>query len=111
MADGSPLTFESEVAGRTLTKADLVETIYTRIGGVSRRDASDVVEMVFECIKETLSNEGDEPVKVSGFGNFVVKKKNARILKNPHTKEDIHIAARRVLSFKASQVLKNALNS
>ena len=66
------------------------------------------VETVFDTIKETL--EKGEKIKISGFGNFVVRDKNARAGRNPQTGEEITISARRVLTFKPSQVLKNALN-
>ena len=70
-----------------------------------RRD----VETVFDTIKETL--ERGEKIKISGFGNFVVRDKNARAGRNPQTGQEITISARRVLTFKPSQVLKNALNT
>lgn len=108
MADGTPTNFSSEVVGKTLTKADFVEAVYSRIGGVSRRDSAEIVDMLFEAIKETLSR--GEAVKVSGFGNFVVRDKKARVGRNPQTGRDIEISARRVLTFKPSQVLKDQLN-
>lgn len=108
MADGTPTNFSSEVVGRTLTKADFVESVYSKIGGLSRRDSADIVDMLFEAVKETLSR--GEPVKISGFGNFVVREKNARVGRNPQTGRDIEISARRVLTFKPSQVLKDQLN-
>jgi integration host factor subunit alpha len=107
MADGSPTNFSSDVVGKTLTKAEFVESVYSRVG-LSRRDSSEVVELLFECIKETLAR--GEAVKISGFGNFVVREKNARIGRNPQTGRDIEISARRVLTFKPSQVLKDILN-
>jgi integration host factor subunit alpha len=64
--------------------------------------------MLFESIKETLAR--GEPVKISGFGNFVVREKKARVGRNPQTGRDIEISARRVLTFKPSQVLKDVLN-
>ena len=68
-----------------------------------------LVETVFDTIKETL--ERGEKIKISGFGNFVVRDKNARVGRNPQTGEEITISARRVLTFKPSQVLKTALNT
>ena len=65
--------------------------------------------MVFETMKETL--EQGEKIKISGFGNFEVRDKRARVGRNPQTGEVIEISARRVLTFKPSQVLKNALTS
>lgn len=109
MADGTPSNFSSEIVGKTLTKADFVEAVYTQIGGLSRRDSAEIVDMLFEAVKETLSR--GEPVKISGFGNFLVREKKARIGRNPQTGRDIEISARRVLTFKPSQVLKDQLNS
>lgn len=90
-----------------MTKADIVERIYER-AKASKKDASDVVDLVFELIKARL--EAGEKVKLSGFGNFVVNAKRPRKGRNPQTGEEIIISGRRVLSFKASQVLKNAIN-
>ena len=67
-----------------------------------------LVESIFDTIKDSL--EAGENIKVSGFGNFQVKDKSARRGRNPQTGEEIEIAARRVLTFKASPVLKKALN-
>src|SRR5437016_6957686 len=93
---------------RTMTKADIIENVYEKVGGFSKKEAAEIVETVFDTIKETL--ERGEKIKISGFGNFVVRDKNARIGRNPQTGKEITISARRVLTFKPSQVLKNALN-
>ena len=69
---------------------------------------ADIVETVFDTIKVTL--ERGEKIKISGFGNFVVRDKNSRTGRNPQTGQEITITARRVLTFKPSQVLKNSLN-
>ena len=89
-----------------MTKADLVDAIYQRVG-FSKKESAQIVKHVFEIIKETL--ETGENIKLSGFGNFVVRDKRARIGRNPQTGEEIEISARRVLTFKPSQVLRNAL--
>src|SRR3954463_11173724 len=91
-----------------MTKADIVENVYEKVGGFSKKEAAEIVETVFDTIKETL--ERGEKIKISGFGNFVVRDKNARAGRNPQTGQEITISARRVLTFKPSQVLKNALN-
>ncbi len=94
-----------------MTKADLVEAVYAQLEGgsrVSKRESSELVELVFDTMKETLGS-GDK-VKISGFGNFVVRHKKPRVGRNPQTGSEITISERRVLSFKASQVLKGALN-
>src|SRR5262245_50721779 len=90
-----------------MTKADLVESVHQRIG-FPKKNAGEIVEFVFDTIKETL--EKGEKIKISGFGNFIVREKKARIGRNPQTGEEIQISARRVLTFRPSQVLKNALN-
>lgn len=91
----------------TMTKADIVEAIYEKIG-FSKKESSEIVELVFDTIKETL--EKGEKIKVSGFGNFVIRSKKPRIGRNPQTGEEIEISARKVLTFRPSQVLKAALN-
>jgi len=90
-----------------MTKADLVESIYEKIG-FSKKESADIVEMIFDTIKETL--EKGEKIKISGFGNFVVRSKRPRMGRNPQTGQEIEISARRVLTFRPSQVLKSALN-
>jgi len=92
-----------------MTKADIIESVYEKVGGFSKKEAAEIVEAVFEVIKETLEN--GEKIKISGFGNFIVREKNARVGRNPQTGEEITISARRVLTFKPSQVLKNLLNT
>ena len=91
----------------TITKADIVERIYEKVG-FSKKEASEVVDSIFEVIKQHL--EQGEKVKVSGFGNFVVNEKRPRKGRNPQTGEEIVITGRRVLTFKASQVLKKTMN-
>jgi len=91
-----------------MTKADLVEAVHSKVG-FSKRESADIVEMVFNTMKDTL--EQGEKIKISGFGNFEVRDKRARVGRNPQTGEVIEISARRVLTFKPSQVLKNALNT
>ena len=86
-----------------MTKADLIEVIHDKVG-LSKKESADIVELVFETMKQTL--ESSEKIKISGFGNFEVRNKNLRIGRNPKTGESIEISARRVLTFKPSQVLK-----
>ena len=90
-----------------MTKAEIVEQIYEQVG-FSKKESAELVEKVFDIIKETLA-EG-EKVKISGFGNFVVREKNARKGRNHQTGQEILLGARRVLTFKPSLVLKNVLN-
>ena len=90
-----------------MTKAEIVEQIYEQVG-FSKKESAELVEQVFQTIKETLAR--GEKVKISGFGNFVVRPKNARKGRNPQTGKEILLEARRVLTFKPSLVLKNVLN-
>lgn len=90
-----------------MTKIDLVEAIYEKVG-FSKKEVANIVEIVFDIIKDYLQKE--DKIKISGFGNFVVRKKRARRGRNPQTGDDIEISPRRILTFKPSQVLKAALN-
>lgn len=90
-----------------MTKAEIVEQIYEKVG-FSKKESAEIVEMVFDTMKETL--EKGEKIKISGFGNFVVRQKRPRIGRNPQTGQEIEISARRVLTFRPSQVLKSVLN-
>jgi integration host factor subunit alpha len=90
-----------------MTKRDIVAAIYEKVG-ISKRESSDVVESVFEVLKEVLEN--GEEVKISGFGTFRVKEKSPRKGRNPQTGDGITITARSVLTFKPGQVLKKSMN-
>lgn len=90
-----------------MTKADIVEIIFDKVG-FSKKDVGAVVEEIFETIKQTL--ETGEKVKISGFGNFTIRHKRARRGRNPQTGSEITIEQRRVMTFKASQLLKKAIN-
>ena len=91
-----------------MTKAEIVQAVYTRLGGFSKKESADLIDLVFETMKETLGR--GEKIKISGFGNFVVRAKKERMGRNPQTGSPIPISARRVLTFKPSQVLKGILN-
>jgi integration host factor subunit alpha len=90
-----------------LTKIDIVQNVTDKLG-LPKRDSTRIVESVFEIMKEQLSK--GETVMISGFGNFVVRSKNARKGRNPHTGAECEISARKVLTFKSSQILRKALN-
>lgn len=90
------------------TKYELVQTVYNKLGGFSKKEAAELVDLIFELMKETLGR--GEMIKISGFGNFVLRDKRERQGRNPQTGEPITISARRVLTFKPSQLLKQALN-
>ncbi|MBI2645768.1 MAG: integration host factor subunit alpha [Deltaproteobacteria bacterium] len=90
-----------------MTKADLIENVYEKVG-FSKKDSSDLVELIFDMLKESLSQS--EKIKISGFGNFIVRQKRSRKGRNPQTGETIEISARKVLTFRPSHVLKAQLN-
>lgn len=96
-----------ENSKHTLTKADLVETVFEKIG-LTKKEATDVVEFIFDSLKENLKTQSK--IKISGFGNFVVRSKRPRVGRNPQTKKEMTISARKVLTFKPSQVLRAMLN-
>ncbi|MCK4739526.1 MAG: integration host factor subunit alpha [Deltaproteobacteria bacterium] len=91
-----------------MTKADLVEATYEKVGS-SKKDVAEVVDSVFETIRTSLEN-GDK-VKISGFGNFTIRHKRERRGRNPQTGQEIMIGERTVMTFKASQILKDIVNS
>jgi integration host factor subunit alpha len=87
----------------TLTKAELAEMLFEKVG-LNKREAKDMVETFFDEIRDAL--ERGESVKLSGFGNFQLRDKPQRPGRNPKTGEEIPISARRVVTFHASQKLK-----
>ena len=87
----------------TLTKAELADLLFDRVG-LNKREAKDMVEMFFEEVRAAL--ESGDGVKLSGFGNFQLRDKPQRPGRNPKTGEEIPITARRVVTFHASQKLK-----
>ena len=86
-----------------LTKAEIAETLYEELG-LNKREAKEFVEVFFNEISDTLVSGLD--VKISGFGNFVLRDKKVRPGRNPKTGEDVEISARRVVTFRAGQKLK-----
>jgi len=91
----------------TVTRAHLTEAVYQEIG-LSRNESAELVESVLKLVSDALVR--DETVKVSSFGSFSVRQKGQRIGRNPKTGEEVPILPRRVLVFRASQVLKNRIN-
>lgn len=87
----------------SLTKADLAEKLYEDLG-FNKREAKELVETFFDEIRESL--ETNEPVKLSGFGNFELRDKKQRPGRNPKTGEEIPITARRVVTFRPGQKLR-----
>ncbi|MDQ0316036.1 integration host factor subunit alpha [Amorphus orientalis] len=95
------------MTGRTVTRADLCEAVYQKVG-LSRTESAELVEMVLKEVAQTLVD--GETVKLSSFGTFAVRDKGERIGRNPKTGEEVPIAPRRVLVFKPSNVLKKKIN-
>lgn len=89
-----------------MTKIDIIQDVYEKLG-LSKKDSARLVDSVFDIMKDCLAR--GEKIKISGFGNFIVKEKKSRRGRNPQTGEEIEISARRVLTFKSSQVLRKAL--
>ena len=92
----------------TLTKAELADLLYEQVG-LNKREAKDMVEAFFEEVRIAL--EAGDSVKLSGFGNFELRKKSERPGRNPKTGEEIPITARRVVTFHASQKLKSKVDA
>lgn len=92
---------------KTHTRADLTEAVYEAVG-LSRQESSQLVESVLDTIAARLEN--GETVKLSSFGTFQVRSKNERVGRNPKTGEEVAITPRRVLTFRASHVLKDKIN-
>jgi integration host factor subunit alpha len=95
------------MAGKTVTRADLCEAVYQKVG-LSRTESAMLVELVLKEITDCL--ERGETVKLSSFGSFVVRKKGQRIGRNPKTGKEVPISPRRVMVFKPSAILKQRIN-
>jgi len=91
----------------TLTKADLIDSIYNRLD-LPKKKSSQLVDSLLEIIKKTLEN--GEDVLITGFGKFCVKDKRKRRGRNPHTREDLMLGERRVVRFKCSGRLRDKIN-
>lgn len=91
----------------TLTKAELIDSVYETVG-FSKKEAADLVEMVFETMKEELCKGGQ--IKISGFGKFRVRQKASRMGRNPQTGDAMEISARKVLTFTPSRILRDGIN-
>ena len=96
-----------EAAARTITRADLSEAVYQRVG-LSRTESAELVEQVLSEMSDAITR--GETVKLSSFGSFVVRSKGERIGRNPKTGIEVPITPRRVMVFKPSNILKNRIN-
>lgn len=92
----------------SLTKADMAERLYDELG-LNKREAKEMVESFFDEIRESLSS--NEQVKLSGFGNFDLRDKRQRPGRNPKTGEEVPISARRVVTFRPGQKLKDRVDA
>ena len=99
------VTNEAEAAN-TLTRADLADTVHRRLG-LSRAESAGLVERVLHHMCHALS-EGKN-VKISGFGTFILREKGQRIGRNPKTGIEVPIAPRRVMTFRASQIMRDRI--
>ena len=93
--------------GRTITRADLSESVFQEVG-LSRNESSDLVETILAEVVEALAR--GESVKISSFGSFTVRDKGQRVGRNPKTGQEVPILPRRVLVFRASNVLQSLIN-
>ena len=97
---------DGPMGGKTLTRADLAESVYRKVG-LSRTESAQLVEMVLDEICSAIV--AGETVKLSSFATFHVREKNERIGRNPKTGQEVPILPRKVMTFKASNVLKNRI--
>jgi integration host factor subunit alpha len=95
------------MSGKTLTRADLAEAVFQKVG-LPRNESAELVEMILKQIITGL--ERGEPVKLSSFGSFGIREKGERVGRNPKTGEEVPITPRRVLIFRASNIMKAQIN-
>ena len=96
------------MGGKTLTRADLAEAVFQKVG-LPRNESADLVELVLKEIVSSL--ERGETVKLSSFGSFGIRDKGERIGRNPKTGQEVPITPRRVLVFRASNIMKQYINN
>ena len=96
------------MGGKTLTRADLAESVVQK-KGQPRNESQDLVELVIKVLSESLA-EG-EPVKLSSFGSFNIRQKGERVGRNPKTGQEVPITPRRVLVFRPSNIMKERINA
>ena len=96
------------MSGKTLTRADLAETVVQKVG-LPRNELQDMVELVIKVLSDRLA-EG-EAVKLSSFGSFNIRQKGERVGRNPKTGKEVPITPRRVLVFRPSNIMKDRINA
>jgi len=95
------------MSGKTLTRADLAEAVFQKVG-LPRNESAEIVELVLREIVSSL--ERGDPVKLSSFGSFGIRDKGERVGRNPKTGQEVPITPRRVLVFRASNIMKQRIN-
>ena len=95
------------MGGKTLTRADLAEAVFQKVG-LPRNESAEIVELVLHEIVASL--ERGQTVKLSSFGSFGIRDKGQRIGRNPKTGQEVPITPRRVLVFRASNIMKQRIN-
>jgi len=95
------------MSGKTITRADLSEVVYQKVG-LSRTESAALVELILSELADSLAR--GENVKLSSFGSFIVRQKGERVGRNPKTGEEVPIEPRRVMVFKPSNILKQRIN-
>ena len=95
------------MSGKTLTRADLAEAVFQKVG-LPRNESAEIVELVLREIVSSL--ERGQTVKLSAFGSFGIRDKGQRIGRNPKTGKEVPITPRRVLVFRASNIMKQRIN-
>ena len=96
------------MSGKTLTRADLAETVVQKVG-LPRNESQELVELIIKVLSERLA-EG-EAVKLSSFGSFNIRQKGERVGRNPKTGQEVPITPRRVLVFRPSNIMKERINN
>lgn len=91
-----------------MTKADIAEYIYEKVGGFTKKESAQLVDEVFDILKTQLAQ--NDQIKIAKFGNFNVREKNARMGRNPQTGDPMLIDKRHVVNFTVSQLLKDSMN-
>jgi len=95
------------MTGKTLTRADLSESVHRQVG-LSRTESADLVKLILDTMTDSIV--GGDSIKLSSFGTFLVRHKTGRVGRNPKTGQEVPITPRRVLVFRPSQVMKNVIN-
>jgi integration host factor subunit alpha len=95
------------MSGKTLTRADLAEAVFQKVG-LPRNESAEIVELVLREI--VVSLERGDTVKLSSFGSFGIRDKGERVGRNPKTGQEVPITPRRVLVFRASNIMKQRIN-